>query len=263
MDLHLTDRVALVCGSSSGLGLAIAETLAVEGCRVALNGRDATRLERAVQQLSRSAPSQIAGFAADVSVPEQAVRLVTDVEAHFGRLDILVANAGGPPAGRATELADADWQRALDLNLLSTVTLCRTAVPGMRARNWGRVLCLTSVAAKQPLGDLVLSTTARAGVLGFAKCLADEIAADGVTVNVLCPGYMQTQRSIELMELRAEETGETTEAVTERLTAAIPARRMGAPAELGAVAAFLASENAAYVTGTALQVDGGLIRSII
>ena len=263
MDLHLTDRVALVCGSSSGLGLAIAETLAGEGCRVALNGRDTARLERAVQQLGRSVPSRVAGFAADVSVPDQAVRLVTDVEARFGRLDILVANAGGPPAGRATELADADWQRALDLNLLSTVTLCRAALPGMRARHWGRVLCLTSVAAKQPLGDLVLSTTARAGVLGFAKCLADEVAADGVTVNVLCPGYMQTQRSIDLMERRARETGETTEAVTERLTAAIPARRMGAPAELGAVAAFLASAGAAYVTGTAVQVDGGLIRSII
>jgi 3-oxoacyl-[acyl-carrier protein] reductase len=124
-------------------------------------------------------------------------------------------------------------------------------------------LCLTSVAAKQPLGDLVLSTTARAGVLGFAKCLADEVAADGVTVNVLCPGYMQTQRSIDLMERRARGTGETTEAVTERLTATIPARRMGAPAELGAVAAFLASEGAAYVTGTVVQVDGGLIRSIV
>jgi 3-oxoacyl-[acyl-carrier protein] reductase len=230
---------------------------------VALNGRDPERLARAERLVGDAARAPIVGIAADVSVPDQAVRLVADVEAEFGRLDILVANAGGPPAGRATELADADWQRALDLNLLSTVTLCRAALPGMRARRWGRVLCLTSVAAKQPLGDLVLSTTARAGVLGFAKCLADEVAADGITVNVLCPGYMSTQRSIELMERRARETGATTEAVTERLTASIPARRMGAPAELGGVATFLASEQAAYVTGAVIQVDGGLIRSII
>lgn len=263
MDLHLADRVALVCGSSSGLGLAMAEALAAEGCQVALNGRDPDRLERAVRHVEATAGSRVAGFAADVSVPEQAVRLVTDVEGRFGRLDVLVANAGGPPAGRAMELADADWQRALDLNLLSTVTLCRAAVPGMRARSWGRVLCLTSVAARQPLGDLVLSTTARAGVLGFAKCLADEVAADGVTVNVLCPGYMRTRRLVELMEQRGRDSGTSADAVTERLVGTIPAGRMGEPAELAAVAAFLASEHAAYVTGTVIQVDGGLIRSIV
>lgn len=263
MDLQLSDRVALVCGSSSGLGLAIAQVLASEGCRVALNGRDSARLDRAVHRLGDSTRTEVRGFAADVSVSDQAIRLVRDVEAAFGHLDILIANAGGPPAGHAMDLTGADWQRALDLNLLSTVTLCRAAVPGMRERRWGRVVCLTSVAAKQPLGDLVLSTTARAGVLGFAKCLADEVAPDGITVNVLCPGYMRTQRSVELMERRAKETGETTETVTERLTAAIPTRRMGAPSELGAVATFLASEQAAYVTGAVLQVDGGLIRSII
>jgi 3-oxoacyl-[acyl-carrier protein] reductase len=263
MDLNIAQRVALVCGSSSGLGFAIADALAREGCAVALNGRDTERLDQAVERIGRVNGCAVMGFAADVSVPAQVDRLVDDVVSQFGRLDILVANAGGPPAATAAEVPLADWQRALDLNLLSTINLCRAAIPGMRERRWGRVLCLTSVAAKQPLGDLALSTTARAGVLGFAKSLADEVAADGVTVNVLCPGYMRTQRSIELMERRAQASGETVETVTERLATSIPARRMGEPAELAAVATFLASDRASYVTGVVLQVDGGFIRSIV
>ena len=263
MDLNIAQRVALVCGSSSGLGFAIAEALAQEGCVVALNGRDAARLERAVGRIGTTGSSDVAGFTADVGRLAEVERLVGDVVSRFGQLDILVANAGGPPAATATEAPTVDWQRALDLSLLSTVNLCRAVIPGMRERRWGRVLCLTSVAAKQPLGDLVLSTTARAGVLGFAKSLADEVASDGVTVNVLCPGYMRTQRSIELMERRARTSGETVEAVTEQLATSIPARRMGEPRELAAVAAFLASDRASYVTGVALQVDGGFIRSIM
>ncbi len=263
MDLNIAQRVALVCGSSSGLGFAIAETLAREGCVVALNGRDAARLERAVGRIGTAGGSDVAGFTADVSRPADVERLVGDVGSRFGQVDILVANAGGPPTAMATEAPAVDWQRALDLSLLSTVNLCRAVIPGMQERRWGRVLCLTSVAAKQPLGDLVLSTTARAGVLGFAKSLADEVASDGVTVNVLCPGYMRTQRSIELMERRARTSGETVEAVTERIATSIPARRMGEPRELAAVAAFLASDQASYVTGVALQVDGGFIRSIM
>ena len=263
MDLQITDRAALVCGSSSGLGYAVARALAVEGCRVALNGRDGARLERAVARLRDESDADVRGFAADVSVPAQAEDLVRQVEATFGAVDILLCNAGGPPA---TTFADADahmWQRALELNLLSTIHLCRAAVPGMRTRRWGRVLCLTSVAAKQPLGDLILSTMGRAGILGFAKALADEVAADGVTVNVLCPGYMRTERSIELMEHRSRTSGESVDAVQARLGSTIPMRRMGEPAELAAVAAFLASTPASYVTGSVVQVDGGFIRSII
>jgi 3-oxoacyl-[acyl-carrier protein] reductase len=263
MDLQIADRAALVCGSSSGLGLAIATALAAEGCRVALNGRNPDRLQRAVDRLRSQTDAEVRGFQADVSVPSDAGDLVARVGAAFGSVDILLCNAGGPPA---TTFAQADatvWLRALELNLLSTIQLCRAAVPGMRERGWGRVLCLTSIAAKQPLGDLILSTTGRAGVLGFAKALADEVAADGVTVNVLCPGYMRTERSVELMEHRAAAGGESVDTVVERLGAAIPMRRMGDPAELAAVAAFLASERASYLTGTAIQVDGGFIRSII
>lgn len=263
MDLQIADRAALVCGSSSGLGYAIASALAAEGCRVALNGRDQQRLDQAVARLRSESRAEVCGLRADVSVPAEAEELVRQAHAVLGSVDILLCNAGGPPA---TTFAEADgelWHRAMQLNLLSTIHLCRAAVPGMRTRGWGRVLCLTSVAAKQPLGDLILSTTGRAGILGFAKALADEVAVDGVTVNVLCPGYMRTERSLELMEHRARTSGEPVAAVQARLGSAIPMQRMGEPAELAAVAAFLASGPASYVTGAVLQVDGGFIRSIV
>jgi 3-oxoacyl-[acyl-carrier protein] reductase len=263
MDLQIADRTALVCGSSSGLGLAIATALAAEGCRVALNGRNPERLDQAVDRVRSATGADVRGFRADVSVTEEAEDLVRRVQTTFGSLDILLCNAGGPPATTFADATPDMWHRALELNLLSTIHLCRAAVPSMRNRKWGRVLCLTSVAAKQPLGDLMLSTTGRAGILGFAKALADETAADGVTVNVLCPGYMRTDRSVELMEHRANASGMSVGAVVEHLSSTIPMRRMGEPSELGAVAAFLASTPASYLTGTVIQVDGGFIRSII
>lgn len=263
MDLNLTHRAALVCGSSSGLGLAIGEALAREGCRVALNGRDPDRLERAVRTVTAAAATDVVGIPADVSDRAAAATLVADVERRFGQLDILVCNAGGPPATSFRTAAQDSWQAAIELNLLSTIHLCRAAVPGMRARGWGRVVCLTSVAAKQPLGDLILSTTARAGVVGFAKALADEVAADGVTINVILPGYMRTERVQELQQQRAANLGQPAEEITRRLVENIPMKRMGEPSELAAVVTFLASDRASYVTGTALQVDGGFVRNIL
>jgi 3-oxoacyl-[acyl-carrier protein] reductase len=263
MDLMLSHRTGLVCGSSSGLGLAIAEALAREGCKVALNGRDPDRLERAVRTVTAAASADVIGIPADVSDPAAVATLVTDVERRFGQLDVLVCNAGGPPATSFRDAAPDSWQTALDLNLLSTIHLCRAVVSGMRARRWGRIVCLTSVAAKQPLGDLILSTTARAGVVGFAKALADEVAADGVTVNVILPGYMRTERVQELQQQRAANLGQPAEEITRRLVENIPMKRMGEPSELAAVVTFLASERASYVTGTALQVDGGFIRNIL
>lgn len=263
MNLHLDTRVALVCGSSSGLGLAVARALAAEGCAVAMNGRDQSRLDGAVASSAAAAVGPVEGFRADVSDPAEVAALVSAVTSSLGPIDILLCNAGGPPA-TAFEAAPPDsWQAALDLNLLSTINLCRAVVPGMRLRRWGRVICLTSVAAKQPLGDLILSTTARAGVLGFAKALADEVAADGVTVNAICPGYMRTERSEELFRRRAGAQRKTVEAITGDLVARIPMRRLGEPAELGATVAFLASEAAGYITGVALAIDGGFVRSIV
>lgn len=263
MDLRIEGRVALVCGSSSGLGRAIALTLAEEGCRVALNGRDAERLDQAVELVRRSGRGEPLGFQADVSVPADAETLVRQVQDHFGSLDILVCNAGGPPAASFQDTPVDAWQKALDLNLVSTVRLCRAAVPAMRDRRWGRVICLTSIAAKQPVPGLILSTTARAGVLGFAKALSDELAPDGVTVNAVCPGYVRTERVEDLAGQRSVQTRKTKDEVLASFIKDVPAGRMGEPEELAAAVAFLASERASYITGTALQVDGGFIRSIL
>jgi len=262
MDLGIRNRGALVCGSTQGLGYAIAARLAGEGCRVALNGRDPDRTRAAADRLHQETGATVHGIAADVGDADAVQRLVTEARERLGAVDILVCNSGGPPSLLFAD-TDADrWQAALDLTLLSAIHLCRAAVPAMRARGWGRVIFLTSVAAKQAVAGLIFSTTARAGVLGFAKSLADEIASDGVTANVVCPGYMRTERLAELMQVRAERTGRTPEEMTTDLVQNVPVGRVGEPDELGAAVAFLASDPARYITGAVLQVDGGSIRSI-
>ncbi len=237
MNLGLKGRVALVCGGTRGIGRAVATVLTEEGAQVAINGR------------GPNAP-----FPADVSVPAEAERLVNDVAKQFGRLDVLFCNAGGPPAAPFKDQPADAWQKAIELNLLSTIHLARAAVPIMTKAKWGRIICLASVAALQPLPGLILSSTARAGVLGFAKALADEVATDGVTVNSICPGFIATERIEELTKARPQ-------MMQERL-AEIPMHRVGTPAELAAAVVFLASERASYITGAVLQVDGGFTRSI-
>jgi 3-oxoacyl-[acyl-carrier protein] reductase len=262
MDLGLRDRVALVCGASSGLGYAVAEQLRAEGATIAINGRRQDKLETAVGRLG-GAGSGVTGFAADVSRSAECASLVESVHQAFGSLDILFCNSGGPPAGAFESHDEAAWQRALDTSLISTISLCRAAVPRMKSRGWGRILCLASVAARQPSPSLILSTTARAGVLGFAKALADEVAAAGITVNVLCPGFFGTGRLRELAEARGRSQGKRPEQVLTEMGAAVPIGRIGDPRELAAAAVFLASEPARYITGTVLSVDGGLTRAIV
>lgn len=263
MDLHIKDRIALVCGSSSGLGLAIATRLAREGCRVALNGRDQTRLDNAADRIERETGGRPETFVADVSHSDAVTTLVQAVSDALGPVDILLANAGGPPARTLAETDAQTWQLAIDLNLLSTINLCRAVVPGMQERGWGRIVCLTSVAAKQPIAGLLLSSTSRAGLLGFVKGVSNEIAHHGVTINTICPGYMRTQRVAELFDVMAQKGGISVDEVEQNLVAQIPAGRIGDPDELAAMVAFMVSDHAGYLTGATIQVDGGYIKGIL
>lgn len=251
MDLGIEGRRAAVAGASAGLGLAAARALAREGVHVAVCGRDGDRLAAAVEAL-RADGGRVEPVVADVGTPEGASGFVAGAaEALGGPVDILVANAGGPPPGTFATTAIEDYRAALELNLLSTVAMCREAVPAMQEAGWGRVVAITSIGARQPIGTLMASTAARAGVTGFLKVLATEVAPDGVTVNSVQPGVHATDR---LLSLPADALGS--------LRADVPSGQLGDPDDFGAVVAFLCSAQAAFITGAGLPVDGGAMRAL-
>lgn len=241
MDLGIRGRTAAVAASSAGLGLGAAKALAADGVRVVISGRDADRLAAAAAEID----GDVITIVADVSTPEGGRAFVEAATAELGQLDILVTNAGGPPPGTfATTELDA-FQVALDMNCLAMIEMCRLAIPPMRERGWGRVCAITSIGVKQPLGTLLASSVARAGLTSFLKITAREVAADGVTVNSCQPGSHWTDRIRKIMPSR------------EKAAAAIPAGVVGEPDDFGAAVAFLCSEQAKFITGTGLLVDGG------
>ncbi len=262
MDLGLRGKTAIVTGASQGIGRAIAEALAAEGARVVLSARNEEKLRRAAGDIC-AAGGDATYLAGDLNELETARRLLEHARSEFGPVDVLVGNTGGPPSGLAAELPEGAWREAAELLFYPQVRLAQAALPEMQTRGWGRILFVTSISVKEPIENLALSNALRAAVTGFAKTLAREVAASGVTVNTLGPGYTATERVKHLFEDNAARQNTTPEALEQRLLAQIPARRMARPEEIAAVAAFLVSEPASYLTGQAVMVDGGYTHGLL
>jgi 3-oxoacyl-[acyl-carrier protein] reductase len=261
MDLGLRGKTAIVGGASRGLGKAVAVALAVEGANVVMFSRDRSSIEEAATEVHGLADgTRVVGLAADVTIPNDLERVVGETVDAFGGADIVFNNAGGPKPGVFDDLTDDDWRMAVDLNLMSAIRLTRLCLPHMRARHWGRVIVSTSYSVKQPIHTLMLSNAVRSATTAWAKSLSDQVAQYGITVNGLAPGQIDTERVREYSHDLARRQGRSMEEVEGDMVASIPIGRFGRPGEFGAAAVFLASEQASYITGVTLLVDGGLFR---
>jgi 3-oxoacyl-[acyl-carrier protein] reductase len=262
MNLGISNRVAMIAAASRGLGKACALALAAEGCRISLCARNAAELEQARAEISAAAAAgeNILTVTADVSAAVDLERWHEQTLSAFGQVDILVTNTGGPPVSKFMNLSDAQWQAGVDSTLMNVVRLSRLVIPGMQQHRWGRIIHLTSFVAKQPLDELTISSTLRAGLSGLTKTMANQVGPDNITVNAVLMGHFMTDRQYHIADVRVKERGITYEQYFQEAAALIPLRRIGEPRELGEVVAFLASERASYVTGVALLVDGGLYR---
>ena len=263
MDLGLRGRVALVAASSRGLGRAVAEELGAEGANLVLCARDEAALREVADAIRERSGVRAVAVRADLSEAADVQRVVDAGLRELERIDILVTNTGGPPAGPFEAHSPEAWQAAVRQNLDSVVNLARAVLPGMKARRWGRVINVTSIAVKQPVQNLILSNSVRAAVTGFARTLANEVAPFGITVNNVMPGYTRTQRLDELARKNAEARGTTPEAELGVWEREIPMGRLGEPREFAAMVAFLASDRASYTTGASVPVDGGWIRALL
>ncbi|HEV2489142.1 MAG TPA: SDR family oxidoreductase [Candidatus Acidoferrales bacterium] len=263
MDLGLKGRVAIVAAASKGLGRAVAAELAREGAEVAICARTAADLEEAASNIRKDTGRELFYQAFDVTRQSAVRDFVAAVEKKFGRVDVCVTNAGGPPSKKFLDISLEEWRTAVDLTLLSAVYFAREVLPLMQKRRWGRFLTITSVSVKQPIDGLLLSNSIRAAVTGLVRTLANEFGPDGITVNNICPGYTLTERLDELAAAQAKQSGIPREKVFERWSSQVPLGRLGKPEEFAALVTFLASERASYINGTSIAVDGGWVKSLL
>jgi 3-oxoacyl-[acyl-carrier protein] reductase len=262
MNLGLKDRVALVAASSQGIGRATAEAFAAEGCRVAMCARNQQTLQAAAENIRRRYNAEVLAEAFDVTDATTVQRFVADVAKKFGSVDICVTNAGGPPAKGFLAATLDEWQRAIELNFLSTVYFAREVIPYMQRKHWGRIITLTSITTKQPVADLVLSNAVRAAVVGLVKSLANEFGKDGILVNNVGPGFTATDRLKELAAARSSASGKTEQELFDAWAADAPLKRLGEPREVAETIVWLASDAASYITGQTILVDGGMYKGL-
>lgn len=261
MDFGITGQTAVVAAASKGLGRACALALAQEGVNVALLARDLTALNDAAAAV-RSAGAQALVIQVDLTQSSQIQQAIEQAAHHFGRLDILVCNSGGPPPGMFKDIDDAQWEQAFHLTLMSMVHLIRAALPHMRRLGGGRIINLVSSSVREPIEGLILSNSLRSGVIGLAKTLSQELGPEQITVNNIITGRILTDRLRSLRERTAQQLGITVEEALKHSEQAVPLGRLGTPEELAALVAFLASRQAAYITGTSIPLDGGLMKGI-
>ena len=265
MNLGLKNKVALVLASSKGLGLACATSLYEEGANVVICSRSEENLKKAKEEIevleSINSNNKVFSIVANLMYEDQIKSLVDKTINQFGRIDILVHNAGGPPSGPIEKITTEDWSNSIDLNLISFIKSSELIIPYMKKQNYGKIIAITSVSVKQPLENLVLSNTTRLGIVGFAKTLSNEYGKYNILVNVVCPGPTLTDRMKQLINKTVQDTGRTFEEVEKTWVDKIPLERLGKPEELANLVVFLASDKASYITGTVIQVDGGFVQS--
>jgi len=262
MDTGLKDKSVLITASSMGIGKAVAEMFAEEGCKIAISSRSKENLLSTAKEIKEKYAIEPFWSVCDLNKQKDIESTFAAVNAQFGNIDILVNNCGGPVPGLFQQLDEEDWNNAYEQVLLSAVRFSRLVLPGMMGNNWGRIINLTSISVKQPVDNLILSNSLRAGVTGFTKSLSNEVARFNITVNNVAPGMTLTGRLYELAVVEAKEKGKSHEEILADMAKRVPLNRLGRPEDIASVVIFLASKQASYVTGVTIQVDGGYVKSV-